>query len=103
MIEFTKAASNTPNEQSLMVWAEVMNWHVDKVLIRNIFKEVILYESWAYPTETPECKAFVIWNGKKKSVWLITDTSGRLSMDSEAYKKLKDYSIRQANRLFSMR
>ena len=103
MIEFARQDTDTPNESSLHAWAEVMNWHIDKVHVRNIFKEVILYESFKYPKEGPVCAGFVIWDDKKKSVWLITDSTGNLDLKSEAYKKLKMYATDQTAKLLAKR
>lgn len=60
MIKFSKQATDVANESALNAWAEVNNIHIDNVLVRNIFKEVILYESYKYPTEEPVCAGFVI-------------------------------------------
>ena len=103
MIKFSTQDTCPPNYSSLPAWAEVMTWHIDKVHVRNIFKEVILYESFKYPKEGPVCAGFVIWDGKKKSVWLITDSTGNLNLESEAYKKLKMYAMDQASKLIAKR
>jgi hypothetical protein len=103
MIKFSKQATDVANESALHAWAEVNNIHIDNVLVRNIFKEVILYESYKYPTEEPVCAGFVIWDGKKKTVWLITYDDKMIDRKSADYKKLAEYAMKQTDRLLSMR
>lgn len=103
MITFTKDNSAIKDRESLAAWANANNIHIDKMYIDDFNKNVVFYESYKYPTETPVFAGFVIWDGKKQTTWLIYDTNGTLSLDTEAYKKIKDYAANQLNRLLSIR
>lgn len=103
MITFTKDNSTIENRESLAAWANANNVHIDKMYVDDFNKNVVFYESYKYPTETPVFAGFVIWDGKTRTAWLIHDTTGTLGLDTEDYKKIKEYATKQLNRLLSMR